>query len=145
MLLLLARYLLIYVNQLINNTKSQLNPGDSVMDVRQFLLDAPETCFYTCYDLLLHTKDGSTHQLEDYNEISEVADITSGGCSLEMVTGLLALLSLLVVEIHLWTLLTWKVFWQHHMMIDRSGHMFTTQGNYFHFLHFMLHYQHPLL
>ncbi|KAJ6964710.1 clustered mitochondria protein-like [Populus alba x Populus x berolinensis] len=64
----------------------QLNPGDSVMDVRQFLLDAPETCFYTCYDLLLHTKDGSTHQLEDYNEISEVADITSGGCSLEMVT-----------------------------------------------------------
>ncbi|CAK7330747.1 unnamed protein product [Dovyalis caffra] len=66
----------------------QLNPGDSVMDVRQFLLDAPETCFFTCYDLLLHTKDGSTHQLEDYNEISEVADITSGGCSLEMVAGL---------------------------------------------------------
>ncbi|KAB5541065.1 hypothetical protein DKX38_014039 [Salix brachista] len=63
----------------------QLNPGDSVMDVRQFLLDAPETCFFTCYDLLLHTKDGSALQLEDYNEISEVADITSGGCSLEMV------------------------------------------------------------
>ncbi|TKY49558.1 Clustered mitochondria protein [Spatholobus suberectus] len=63
----------------------QLNPGDSVMDVRQFLLDAPETCFITCYDLLLHTKDGSTHHLEDYNEISEVADITAGGCSLEMV------------------------------------------------------------
>ncbi|KAL2972439.1 hypothetical protein AAZX31_15G253600 [Glycine max] len=63
----------------------QLNPGDSVMDVRQFLLDAPETCFITCYDLLLHTKDGSTHHLEDYNEISEVADITTGGCSLEMV------------------------------------------------------------
>ncbi|KAL2972440.1 hypothetical protein AAZX31_15G253600 [Glycine max] len=55
------------------------------MDVRQFLLDAPETCFITCYDLLLHTKDGSTHHLEDYNEISEVADITTGGCSLEMV------------------------------------------------------------
>ncbi|KAL0308653.1 UNVERIFIED_CONTAM: Clustered mitochondria protein [Sesamum radiatum] len=52
----------------------QLSPGDSVMDVRQFLLDAPETCFVTCYDLLLHTKDGSTHHLEDYNEISEVAD-----------------------------------------------------------------------
>ncbi|KAF9675620.1 hypothetical protein SADUNF_Sadunf09G0051100 [Salix dunnii] len=63
----------------------QLNPGDSIMDVRQFLLDAPETCFFTCYDLLLHTKDGSSHQLEDYHEISEVADITSGGCSLEMV------------------------------------------------------------
>ncbi|XP_017424913.2 clustered mitochondria protein isoform X1 [Vigna angularis] len=63
----------------------QLNPGDSVMDVRQFLLDAPETCFITCYDLLLHTKDASTHHLEDYNEISEVADITTGGCSLEMV------------------------------------------------------------
>ncbi|CAI0428035.1 unnamed protein product [Linum tenue] len=63
----------------------QLNPGDSVMDIRQFLLDAPETCFFTCYDLLIHTKDGSTHQLEDYNEISEVADITTGGCTLEMV------------------------------------------------------------
>ncbi|CAN0877840.1 Clustered mitochondria protein [Linum grandiflorum] len=63
----------------------QLNPGDSVMDIRQFLLDAPETCFITCYDLLLHTKDGSSHQLEDYNEVSEVADITTGGCSLEMV------------------------------------------------------------
>ncbi|XP_074296741.1 clustered mitochondria protein-like isoform X2 [Silene latifolia] len=63
----------------------QLNPGDSVMDVRQFLLDARETCFFTCYDLLLHTKDGAVHSLEDYNEISEVADITTGDCSLEMV------------------------------------------------------------
>ncbi|KAL6495668.1 hypothetical protein OROGR_030231 [Orobanche gracilis] len=63
----------------------QLSPGDSVMDVRQFLLDASETCFFTCYDLLLHTKDGSTLHLEDCNEISEVADITSGGCFLEMV------------------------------------------------------------
>lgn len=63
----------------------QLNPGDSVMDVRQFLLDAPETCFFTCYDLLLHAKDGAVHHLEDYNEISEVADITTGDCSLEMV------------------------------------------------------------
>jgi protein TIF31 len=66
----------------------QLSPGDSVIDVKQFLLDAPETCFYTCYDLILHSKDGSTHQLEDYNEISEIADITSGGCSLEMVAGI---------------------------------------------------------
>ncbi|XP_019053360.1 PREDICTED: clustered mitochondria protein isoform X2 [Nelumbo nucifera] len=66
----------------------QLSPGDSVMDLRQFLLDAPETCFVTCYDLILHTKDGSIHHLEDYNEISEVADITTGGCSLEMVAAL---------------------------------------------------------
>ncbi|GFZ02773.1 tetratricopeptide repeat (TPR)-containing protein [Actinidia rufa] len=66
----------------------QLSPGDSVMDVRQFLLDAPETCFFTCYDLLLHAKDGSAHQLEDFNEISEVADITTGDCSLEMVAAL---------------------------------------------------------
>lgn len=58
------------------------------MDIRQFLLDAPETCFFTCYDLLLHTKDGLTHHLEDFNEISEVADITNGGCSLEMVPGI---------------------------------------------------------
>jgi len=57
------------------------------MDVRQFLLDAPETCFFTCYDLLLHTKDGAVHHLEDYNEISEVADITTADCSLEMVAG----------------------------------------------------------
>ncbi|XP_073038847.1 clustered mitochondria protein-like isoform X2 [Primulina eburnea] len=66
----------------------QLSPGDSVMDVRQFLLDAPETCFCTCYDLLLHTKDGSVQHLEDYNEICEVADITSGSCFLEMVPAL---------------------------------------------------------
>ncbi|WCJ29637.1 tetratricopeptide repeat (TPR)-containing protein [Euphorbia peplus] len=33
----------------------------------------------------LELQDGSTHQLEDYNEISEVADITAGGFSLEMV------------------------------------------------------------
>ncbi|CAA0808886.1 Clustered mitochondria protein [Striga hermonthica] len=66
----------------------QLSPGDSVMDVRQFLLDARETCFFTCYDLLLHSKDGSIHHLEDYNDISEVADITSGSCSLEMVAAL---------------------------------------------------------
>ncbi|AEE78900.1 tetratricopeptide repeat (TPR)-containing protein [Arabidopsis thaliana] len=66
----------------------QLNPGDSVMDIRQFLLDAPETCYFTCYELLLRNKDGETHHLEDYNEISEVADITIGGCSLEMVAAL---------------------------------------------------------
>lgn len=65
----------------------QLSPRDSVMDVRQFLLDAPETCFFTCYDLILNSKEGPVH-LEDYNEISEVADITVGGCSLEMVAGM---------------------------------------------------------
>ncbi|MFS7965567.1 putative clustered mitochondria protein [Helianthus anomalus] len=59
------------------------------MDVRQFLLDAPETCFFSCYDLLLHTSDNSAHHLEDYHEISEVADITSGGCSLKMIAGIL--------------------------------------------------------
>jgi protein TIF31 len=51
-------------------------------------LDSPETCFYTCYDLILHTKYGATHQLEDYSEISEIVDITCGGCSLEMVAGM---------------------------------------------------------
>ncbi|KAE8677489.1 Clustered mitochondria protein [Hibiscus syriacus] len=40
----------------------QLKPGDSVMDI--------------------------LHHLEDYNEISEVSDITIGGCSLEMVAAL---------------------------------------------------------
>ncbi|XXG77692.1 hypothetical protein AAC387_Pa08g1798 [Persea americana] len=66
----------------------QLNPGDSVMNLRQFLLEAPETCFFLCYDLILHAKDGSVHRLEDYKEISEAADITAGGCSLEMVAAL---------------------------------------------------------
>ncbi|XXG85431.1 hypothetical protein AAC387_Pa11g0508 [Persea americana] len=65
-----------------------LNPGDSVMNLRQFLLEAPETCFFSCYDLILHAKDGSVHHLEDYKEISEVADINVGGCSLEMVAAL---------------------------------------------------------
>ncbi|XP_051145536.1 clustered mitochondria protein-like isoform X2 [Andrographis paniculata] len=65
----------------------QLSPVDSVLDVRQFLLEAPETCYFTCYDLLLHAKDG-IHHLEDYNEISEVADITSGSCLLEMVSAI---------------------------------------------------------
>lgn len=58
------------------------------MDIRQFLLDAPETCFYTCYDLVLHASDGSPHQLGDYSEISEFADISTGGCSLEMFGGM---------------------------------------------------------
>ncbi|KAH9321375.1 hypothetical protein KI387_016014 [Taxus chinensis] len=66
----------------------QINPGDSVMDLRQFLLDAPETCFYTCYDLIMVMKDGSRYQLADYFEIGDVGDITTGGCSLEMVTAL---------------------------------------------------------
>lgn len=63
----------------------QVNPVDSVMDLRQFLLDAPETCFYTCYDLILRAADGSKHQLADFYEIGDVADVTSGGCILEMV------------------------------------------------------------
>ncbi|MCO5608325.1 hypothetical protein L7F22_062531 [Adiantum nelumboides] len=63
----------------------QVNPVDSVMDLRQFLLDAPETCFYTCYDLVLRAKDGTNHHLADFYEIGDVADVTSGGCILEMV------------------------------------------------------------
>ncbi|KAG2312620.1 hypothetical protein Bca52824_024177 [Brassica carinata] len=58
--------------------------SSSVFAYGQFLLDAPETCYFTCYELLLRSKDGETHHLEDYNEISEVADITIGGGSLEM-------------------------------------------------------------
>lgn len=78
------------------NWHLQLSPVDSVLDVRQFLIEAPETCYFTCYDLLLHTKDGSVHHLEDYNEISEVADITSGSCFLEMVAGKFGPLRLLL-------------------------------------------------
>lgn len=63
----------------------QVNPVDSVMDLRQFLLDAPETCFYTCFDLILRAADGTKHQLADFYEIGDVADVTSGGCILEMV------------------------------------------------------------
>jgi protein TIF31 len=57
------------------------------MDLRQFLLDAPETCFYTSYDLILIAADGTKHQLADFYEIGDVADVTAGGCSLEMVSG----------------------------------------------------------
>ncbi|MED6171806.1 hypothetical protein PIB30_044224 [Stylosanthes scabra] len=63
----------------------RLSPADTVIDVRQFLLDTPEMSFVTCYDLILNTKDGSSHHLEDYSEISEVADITTGGCSIEVI------------------------------------------------------------
>ncbi|KAG1327255.1 hypothetical protein COCNU_01G011890 [Cocos nucifera] len=87
----LGHFTLVLFLQLMLKTMSflfALSPGDSVMDVRQFLLDAPETCFFTSYDLILHTKDGSVQHLEDYNEISEVADITTGGCTLEMVAAL---------------------------------------------------------
>ncbi|KAG6557739.1 hypothetical protein Mapa_000505 [Marchantia paleacea] len=66
----------------------QVNPGDSVMDLRQFLLDAPETCFYTCYDLILNTADGMRYHLAEYLEIGEVADVAAGGCTLEMVNAL---------------------------------------------------------
>lgn len=88
------------------------------MDIRQFLLDAPETCYITCYDLLLHTKDGSTHHLEDYNEISEVADITTGGSSLEIVPGITNISFFFCNNKAFLVALTWKVFWQHCTMID---------------------------
>ena len=63
---------------------SQINPGDTVMDIRQFLADAPETCFYTAYDLILTRPDGMRYHLIDYIEIGEVADVAVGGVSLEI-------------------------------------------------------------
>eukprot|EP00271_Cylindrocystis_brebissonii_P000725 TRINITY_DN10955_c0_g1_i1.p1 TRINITY_DN10955_c0_g1~~TRINITY_DN10955_c0_g1_i1.p1 ORF type:complete len:1987 (+),score=538.25 TRINITY_DN10955_c0_g1_i1:283-6243(+) len=62
----------------------QVNPADTVMDIRQFLAEAPETCFYTSYDLILTTKDGTRYHMIDFIEIGEVTDIPAGGCSLEM-------------------------------------------------------------
>ncbi|MCO5548719.1 hypothetical protein L7F22_002180 [Adiantum nelumboides] len=67
--------------------RQEVNPMGSVMDLRQFLLDAPETCFYTCYDLILRAKDGTNHHLANLYEIGDVADVTSGGRILEMVNG----------------------------------------------------------
>ncbi|KAE8771485.1 clustered mitochondria protein [Hordeum vulgare] len=53
--------------------------ADHVLFVKEIAVTDP-------HDLdVLHAQDGSTHQLEDYNEISEIADITAGGCLLEMV------------------------------------------------------------
>lgn len=40
-----------------------------MMIVGPFLLEAPETCFSTCYDLILHAKDVSTYYLDDCREI----------------------------------------------------------------------------
>lgn len=57
------------------------------MDLRQFLLDAAETCFYTCYDLVLNAADGVRYHLAEHLEIGEVVDIITGGCSLEMING----------------------------------------------------------
>ncbi|CAI5473672.1 unnamed protein product, partial [Closterium sp. Yama58-4] len=61
-----------------------VNPADTVMDLKQFLADAPETCFYTAYDLILTKPDGLRYHLMDYVEIGEVADVAAGGCLLEM-------------------------------------------------------------
>ncbi|CAI5508699.1 unnamed protein product [Closterium sp. Naga37s-1] len=63
---------------------NQVNPADTVMDLKQFLADAPETCFYTAYDLILTKPDGLRYHLMDYVEIGEVADVAAGGCLLEM-------------------------------------------------------------
>ncbi|CAI7851103.1 unnamed protein product, partial [Closterium sp. NIES-54] len=49
----------------------QVNPADTVMDLKQFLADAPETCFYTAYDLILTKPDGLRYHLMDYVEIGE--------------------------------------------------------------------------
>jgi len=61
----------------------QVNPADTVMDLRQFLADMPETCFYSCYDLILTKPDGMRYHLVDFVEIGEVADIAAG-CFVEM-------------------------------------------------------------
>ncbi|KAL2326480.1 hypothetical protein Fmac_025538 [Flemingia macrophylla] len=66
----------------------QLTEEDTVMDIKQFLLESKETCYVTCYDLLLRANDGSVHHVHDYNVISEVYDITKGGVFLEMVPAL---------------------------------------------------------
>ncbi|XP_027357190.1 clustered mitochondria protein-like [Abrus precatorius] len=66
----------------------QFGSGDAVVDIKQFLMDSKDTCFVTSYELILHTKDGRTHLLEDHNVISEVAEITSGDFSFEMVPAL---------------------------------------------------------
>lgn len=61
-----------------------MSPGDTILDLRQFLSEAPETCFYTSYDLIMTTKDGIKYHLIDYIEVGEVTDVTGGGCLLEM-------------------------------------------------------------
>eukprot|EP00850_Spirogloea_muscicola_P020632 SM000222S06973 [mRNA] locus=s222:140907:151145:+ [translate_table: standard] len=66
----------------------RLNPGDTLMDLRQFLSDAPETCFYTCYDIILTAPDGVRYHLFDFVELGDVADISGGKTSLEMLNAL---------------------------------------------------------
>ncbi|KAK7317301.1 hypothetical protein RJT34_01403 [Clitoria ternatea] len=65
-----------------------LGPGDAVWEIRQVLLDSKDTCYVTCYDLLLHTKDGRIHYLEDFIVVSDVTDITAVGFFFEMVPAL---------------------------------------------------------
>ncbi|CAI7925586.1 unnamed protein product [Closterium sp. NIES-53] len=59
-------------------------PAGEEIELQQFLADAPETCFYTAYDLILTKPDGLRYHLMDYVEIGEVADVAAGGCLLEM-------------------------------------------------------------
>eukprot|EP00245_Coleochaete_scutata_P017072 TRINITY_DN81_c0_g1_i1.p1 TRINITY_DN81_c0_g1~~TRINITY_DN81_c0_g1_i1.p1 ORF type:complete len:1555 (-),score=405.34 TRINITY_DN81_c0_g1_i1:386-4762(-) len=66
----------------------QVSPLDTPMELRQFLADAPETCFYTCYDLLLTGADGSKFHLFDDILVKEATDISAGGCILELISGL---------------------------------------------------------
>eukprot|EP00898_Chlorokybus_atmophyticus_P003922 jgi/Chlat1/4530/Chrsp29S04454 len=67
----------------------QVHPADTVMDLRQFLADALDTCFYTSYDLALLTPDGNKIPLiNEYVELGEVANIAAGGYALQMSDGI---------------------------------------------------------
>eukprot|EP01112_Ceratiomyxa_fruticulosa_P021253 TRINITY_DN7410_c0_g1_i1.p1 TRINITY_DN7410_c0_g1~~TRINITY_DN7410_c0_g1_i1.p1 ORF type:complete len:1364 (+),score=366.09 TRINITY_DN7410_c0_g1_i1:107-4198(+) len=48
----------------------QVTPLDSVQDIKQFLIEAPDTCYFTSFDLFLNGK-----KLNELSQLSEIADL----------------------------------------------------------------------
>jgi hypothetical protein len=69
-------------------TELQVAAQDTILDLKQFLLELPEISHYTHYDLIVNLKDGLRYQLADFQPLQDVIsekDIEAGGAFLEVV------------------------------------------------------------
>lgn len=69
-------------------TELQVAAQDTIMDLKQFLLELPEVTHYTHYDLIVNLKDGLRYQLADFQPLQDVISekgIEAGGAFLEVV------------------------------------------------------------
>lgn len=69
-------------------TELQVAAQDTILDLKQFLLELPEITHYTHYDLIVNLKDGLRYQLADFQPLQDVIsekDIEAGGAFLEVV------------------------------------------------------------